>query len=132
MHLTCFGILLMAMRYSLSRMQFPRALPKHLNKYQHNILLKIFLQNPVPMLVNNINKKSPVLKCPFHPICDSFLSCLFQRQSFGPQPLTDSITYILMKRSILTRHKGLMQIYVAENVKFKCLLLHLIIRYSVM
>lgn len=30
--LTCLGILLMAKRYSLSKMQFPRALPKHLNK----------------------------------------------------------------------------------------------------
>lgn len=35
LHLTCLGILLMAKRYSLSRMQFPRALPKHLNKTKH-------------------------------------------------------------------------------------------------
>lgn len=30
--LTCLGILLMDNRYSLSRMQFPRACPKHLHK----------------------------------------------------------------------------------------------------
>lgn len=30
--LACLGILLMDNRYSLSRMQFPRAFPKHLNK----------------------------------------------------------------------------------------------------
>lgn len=38
---TCLGILLMAKRYSLSKMQFPRALPKHLNKKAHKQINQI-------------------------------------------------------------------------------------------
>lgn len=41
LHLTCLGILLMAKRYSLFKMQFPRALPKHLNKKTHKQIIQI-------------------------------------------------------------------------------------------
>lgn len=42
-----------------------------------------------------------LLQCSLHAICHRFLSRLFQRQSFGPQPLADPVTHILMKRAVL-------------------------------
>ena len=42
-----------------------------------------------------------VLECSLHAISDRFLSRLFQGESLRLQSFTDSITYILMKRSVL-------------------------------
>lgn len=137
LYLTCLGILLMAMRYSLSRMQFPRALPKHLNKTPKNNkeVERQWVFHQSSYNISYFRKIDiPVLQCSLHAVRDSFLSGLLQRQSFRLQSFTDSVPDILMERPVLeeecTLHAnscGRHEIYIMLNSN-----LIILIRLSIM
>ena len=113
----------MDMRYSLFRMQFPRAFPKHLQREVCRFLGKLPVSTvsvgvpkatvsvgvPKAMVSVGVPKATvnvgvpDVLQSSLQPVCHSLLAGLLQGQSFGLQPFAHAIAHIFMEGTILMR-----------------------------